>query len=316
MSEEDGIGGVALDARIKLALARFEERISALESSAKTDVRDIEAAFLDKFHDGNPLRASEAPGMASEVSSELARFFKRRSDVVQLVSRILILKDLMVTSAQARSAAEEANIGATALRELPALFNWLDALQTGRDPGPAPNVTTVRQITEAQRALYHVLESVNDAGVNVAANIEMLGDIVDLRIEYLHTFKLTNLPLSPKETLERIMTRFEHQPTSVARRAALELLKGSIIAIITPLVERQLPWTTIVDMFERLQLAIIGPRLETNPSGTDALMIVRRDLADQAEALEALIADCLRFEEALTALSANLLEPHPGQAPN
>ena len=107
------------------------------------------------------------------------------------------------------------------------------------------------------------------------------------------------------------MSRFKDQPTSIARAAALQLLKGTVLAIVTPVVERQLPWSTIVDISERLQVAIIGKRLDTDPSGTDALMILKRNLADQAEALETLLADCRRFEKELTSLSSEVLETPP-----
>ncbi|QEE20533.1 hypothetical protein FNA67_10280 [Youhaiella tibetensis] len=309
--DDDEFDGGALDSRIREALKRFEERISALERSAKTDAADIRQTFLEDFHDGNPERAPDTPAMATEVAALLSAFVKRRSEVADIVGQILIRKDMALESASMRLAVEAAEVATSALRELPAVYAWLDDWAAGRDPGSPPDVDTLQKVIATQEALRHIQQRVREAGTNVAVNIEMLADIVDLRVQYLHEFKLANLKLSPEETLERIMSRFKDQPTSIARAAALQLLKGTVLAIVTPVVERQLPWSTIVDISERLQVAIIGKRLDTDPSGTDALMILKRNLADQAEALETLLADCRRFEKELTTLSSEVLETPP-----
>lgn len=288
-----------VDDRIKAGSDRFLRRLKDLREYGVSDAKQIEAEFLKSFQDGNRDRAPLIVRSSIVVEEQVRAFDRQSAQMVEHLARVLFGKDRIATLARLVVAAEGQRIGTLALEELPNLFSWLDTLRNGRDPGPLPKFDTPDQIDEAQRRLSAISDGMFLVGDEVAACAEMLADTIELRIEYLHEFKLNHLKLNPTETLERIMKRFERQPASVARRLALELLKGTIASVAGSIAEKVLPWSTIVDMFERLQIGLVGQRVSTKVSGADALLNLETELSNQGKALEGTFSECSRLIAAL-----------------
>jgi len=284
--------GEELDARLSAATDLFLKRQEDLATTATSDAEKIRTLFLDSFQDGDPRRALELVAVSKEVATSLQRFHIHASSMTGLLAFHLLLKDLAGKRAIMVAALANKELGDVMLKEVEQIYSYIEAFRRGEDPGPLPNITTLDRIRENQRGMQALLNTSFDIGEDVAATIEMMADTIELRIAYLSGFKLSHLPLDPWETLERIASRFQNQPASIARKTALNLLKGTIVAVGSDLVEKHLPWSTVRDIFERLELSLVGERVDTKPGAADALLNLSGELKRQEEAFLKLYADC------------------------
>ncbi len=303
--------GFKIDSKIKAAAQRFKDRLAQLERSAVSDAAQIKREFLNAFRDDDKRRADEIVALSSKVASLIHEFNNRADSMALAVGSMLFVKDALADMAAARAALEGILVASKVEAEVETVSHWVNELLAERDPGPPPQITSLRKIQDTERALDAITSHVYGAGERVAGNIEMMADIIDLRIAYLHEFKLTNLKLSPPEIIERIKSRLEQQPGSVVRCAALQMLKGTLLAVIGPIIEKQLPWGTITDIAKRLEDTFVGKRLDLHPGSGDALFNMNRELMAQEAALETLFMDCEKLKEKMNDLSSAMADIPP-----
>lgn len=286
--------GKHIDERIRNAVNGFMQQSQLLETAGVKDEKRIRTAFLGKYLDDDPKRAPEIEELARAAAIELEGFNRTLASISIRLSNLLLAKDLFVMSsslALAQTGKTSAEAMLKTLEQVSEFTKWVNAARDGRDPGPMPEITAPSE-NHTLFEMEAAFEKACTKGEEVAALIDVLSGIITTRLAYLRGFKLANLDLDPVETVERIAERLKRAPSQTTSDVILELMKGSIRAILMDAVDKIVPLSTISDLANRMHIAAIGRRPSTEPTGVDEIYGLRHELREQQKAVDLAFRHC------------------------
>lgn len=177
--------GKQVDERIRNAVNGFMQQSQLLETAGITDETRIRTTFLEKYLDDDPKRATEIKDLARKAAVELKGFNQTLSSITMRLSNLLLAIDLFAMSSRlavAQTGMTSAKAMLRALDQVSEFTRWVNAARDGRDPGPIPEITAPSD-DDTVFEMAAAFENACTKGEEVAAQIDVLSDIISIRLE-------------------------------------------------------------------------------------------------------------------------------------